>query len=86
MSWKKKFSSVSGNPGNDQADEIRQLKKELARVTDERDILKKTIPGFGPPVRGRNRLCHAGRRRGVPTAYWRRSIPFQNVAHGLLRT
>jgi len=38
--WKKKFSSPSGNQGSDQADEIRQLKKELARVTEERDILK----------------------------------------------
>ena len=31
--WKKKFSSASGKQGSDQADEIRQLKKELARVT-----------------------------------------------------
>ena len=29
--WKKKFSSASGNQGNDQVEEIRQLKKELAR-------------------------------------------------------
>lgn len=39
--WKKKSSSASGNQGSDQAEEIRQLKKELARVTEERDILKK---------------------------------------------
>ncbi|PYE41275.1 transposase [Rhizobium sp. PP-F2F-G20b] len=39
--WKKKFSLASGNQGNDQSEEIRQLKKELARVTEERDILKK---------------------------------------------
>jgi putative transposase len=39
--WKKKFSSASGNQGSDQADEIRQLNKELARVTEERDILEK---------------------------------------------
>ena len=38
--WKKKFSK-SPDPGEaDQAAEIRQLKQELARVTEERDILK----------------------------------------------
>ncbi len=37
--WKKKFSSVSGNPGNDQSEESSQLKKELARVTEEREIV-----------------------------------------------
>jgi len=38
--WKKKFSLASGNQGSDQSEEIRQLKKELARVTEDRDILK----------------------------------------------
>jgi transposase-like protein len=38
--WKKKFSK-SPDPGEgDQAAEIRRLKQELARVTEERDILK----------------------------------------------
>ncbi|MUZ63661.1 transposase [Agrobacterium vitis] len=36
--WKKKFSSPTGDQGSNQAEEIRQLKKELARVTEERDI------------------------------------------------
>ena len=44
--WKKKFSSTSGNQGNDLSEEIRQLKKELARVTEERDILKKATAYF----------------------------------------
>ena len=44
--WKKKFSLASGNQGNDQSEEIRQLKKELARVTEERDILKKATAYF----------------------------------------
>ena len=39
--WKKKFSSPPGEQGGDQAEEIRRLKKELARVIEERDILKK---------------------------------------------
>jgi transposase len=37
--WKKKFSLVSGNQGNDESEESRQLKKELARVTEEHNIL-----------------------------------------------
>lgn len=37
--WKKKFYSPD-RTGDDQAEEIRRLKKELARVTEERDILK----------------------------------------------
>jgi len=36
--WKKKFSQPSGSDG-DQAADRRRLKKELARVTEERDIL-----------------------------------------------
>jgi transposase len=42
--WKKKFSQPSG--GNDKDVEIRQLKRELARVTEERDILKKATAYF----------------------------------------
>jgi transposase len=44
--WKKKFSSAPGGQGSDQSEEIRQLKKELARVTEERDILKKATAYF----------------------------------------
>jgi transposase-like protein len=39
--WKKKFAA-SNAKGNDEAEEIRRLKKELVRVTEERDILKKS--------------------------------------------
>jgi len=42
--WKKKFSQPSGGDGKDA--EIRQLKQELARVTEERDILKKATAYF----------------------------------------
>ncbi len=42
--WKKKFSQPSG--GDDKDAEIRQLKRELARVTEERDILKKATAYF----------------------------------------
>jgi transposase len=40
--WKRKFSQPSG----DADAEIRQLKRELARVTEERDILKKATAYF----------------------------------------
>ncbi len=42
--WKKKFSQPSDS--DDQAAEVRRLKKELARVTEERDILKKATAYF----------------------------------------
>jgi len=42
--WKKKFSQPSG--GDDKDAEIRRLKRELTRVTEERDILKKATAYF----------------------------------------
>ena len=47
--WKKKFA-VSNAKGNDEAEEIRRLKKELARVTEERDILKRMARPVGKGV------------------------------------
>ena len=44
--WKKKFSKSSGSDDQDQAAEIRRLKTELVRVTEERDILKKATAYF----------------------------------------
>ena len=44
--WKKKFSEPSGSGDDDKSAEIRRLKKELARVTEERDILKKATAYF----------------------------------------
>jgi transposase len=44
--WKKKFAKPA-DPGEvDQSVEIRRLKQELARVTEERDILKKATAYF----------------------------------------
>lgn len=43
--WKKKFGTSNGK-GSDEAEEIRRLKRELARVTEERDILKKAAAYF----------------------------------------
>ena len=42
--WKKKFSQPAGGDARDA--EIRRLKRELARVTEERDILKKATAYF----------------------------------------
>ena len=42
--WKKKFSQPSG--GDDKDAEIRRLKGELVRVTEERAILQKTTAYF----------------------------------------
>ena len=44
--WKKKFSKASGSGDDDQDAEIRRLKRELARMTEERDILKKATAYF----------------------------------------
>ena len=54
--WKRQLArQVSGDAGKDA--EIRQLKRELARVTEERDILKNG-PRLSPPVQGRNGPCY----------------------------
>lgn len=48
---------------------IAALRKEVARLKAERDILK-TIPGRRPPVRDRNAACYARPGRQRPFAYW----------------
>ncbi|CAH1387562.1 transposase [Candidatus Nitrotoga sp. M5] len=47
--WKKKFASPSGR--GDKDDEILRLKRELSRVTEERDILKKATAYFAKDVK-----------------------------------
>ena len=45
--WRKKFSkSAAGAGEDDQSAEIRRLTRERARVTEERDILKKAAAYF----------------------------------------
>ncbi len=44
-SWKKKFAKASSGDAGKEA-EIRRLKRELRRVTEERDILKKATAYF----------------------------------------
>ena len=82
--WKRKFARP---PGDDDKDaEIRRLKRELTRVTEERDILK-------------NRRRAVTRLRAVETSHAtlqpRRAVAdrllvgltsLKNVAHGSMRT
>ena len=50
--WIKKFSPRDQpSSGNEHAAEIRRLKSELARVTEERDILKKATAYFAKDVK-----------------------------------
>lgn len=45
--WMKRYSAPPGSAEQDnQSAEIRRLKQELARVTEERDILKKATAYF----------------------------------------
>ena len=49
--WKKKFSKGSGSGDDDQSAEVRRLKRELARVTEERDTLAKATASFAKDAR-----------------------------------
>lgn len=50
--WRKKFSQPAAGLGeDDQAAEVRRLKRELARVTEERDTLKKAAAYFAKDAR-----------------------------------
>src|SRR3546814_10654515 len=65
--------------------EIDRLRRELAKLKAERDILK-NCPGQSPPVRGRNGPCYADVGGSRPLAYWRHDTPLKNVACGHMRT
>jgi len=66
--WVREFASDPGQafPGNGQMKpeqlEIERLRREVAKLKAERDILKNSR-GFGPPVRGRNGSCYGCDRR-----------------------
>jgi|GEM_PF-842307 len=81
--WKRKFSQPTG--GDDRDTEIRRLKRELARVTEEPDILKNRRRAVA-------RLCAVETPATLacggelPMAHWRHSTPSKNVAHGPMRT
>lgn len=60
-SWKKQFGKVASGDAAEAA-EIRHLKRDLARMTGERDILKNRRR-LSPPVRGRNGSCYGAAGR-----------------------
>jgi transposase len=43
--WRKKYAGTI-DKGDEQSEEIRRLKRELVRITEERDILKKAAAYF----------------------------------------
>ena len=50
--WMKKFSPAANNKADDaQSEEIRRLKRELIRVREERNILKKATAYFAKDVK-----------------------------------
>ncbi len=61
--WKKKFSQPSGDDDKDA--KIRRSKRELVRVTEERDILEKKAPRISPRMQIEIRV----RRRSSPTVF-----------------
>lgn len=69
----------------DQETEVRRLKKELARVTEERDILKNRS-GPLPACAPYKQLVLLLLRRAVADGLLVVLTPLKNVAHGLMRT
>ena len=51
-------TEVVSNEDIDLAKENDRLRREIRFLKEEREVLKKTVPGWGPPVRGRNSLCY----------------------------
>lgn len=62
--------------------EIDRLRKEVAKLKAQRDILKNRR---GPPLGGRN-VCYSCRRRGIADGLLEASDPLKNMAHGPMRT
>jgi len=85
--WMKLFGDpVPKKPSVDHEAENRRLKRELARVTEERDILKNR--------HGSQPACAQYKQPVLPSVAWRAvadrllegQTPLKNVAHGLMRT
>ena len=68
--WKRKFSKPPAPAGVDQAAEIRGLKAELARVTEERDILKKATAVHGGEKTIQWSACVCAGAGGVKVGHW----------------
>lgn len=69
--WKRQFAQRPEDRSKDA--EIRQLKRELQRVTEERDILKKPpriSPGMQSEIRVRGRAATVASRPRLSTTRW----------------
>jgi transposase len=66
--------------------EIDRLRKEVAKLKVERDILKKLSRAVARlcAVETGRVILHSGGE--LPMAFWRHSTPLKNVAQGLMRT
>jgi transposase-like protein len=62
--WKRKFSQAQGSGDGDKDAEIGRLKRELTRVTEERDILRER-PRISPRMQSEIRV----RRRASPAVF-----------------
>jgi transposase len=65
--------------------EISRLKREVAKLKAERDILKNHL-GQRPPVGVETVEVYPFVGRERPTAFWWHATPQKNMVHGLLRT
>src|SRR6266576_3898381 len=64
--------------------EIAQLKREVAKLKAERDILK-NHRGSGPPVGIETVACYRVSGRERQSDFWWRMTPLKNMVQGLLR-
>ena len=67
--------------------EIDRLRKEVAKLKMERDILKNRLRGLPRPICVETSGAYTGCAPGQwPLAFWRRMSPSKNLAQGKLRT
>jgi transposase len=81
--WIAQFSKPQRQ--TDQEVEIRRRKKELARVTEERDILKNRSGPLPACVQYKQLVLHSSRRTDADSLLVGQT-PLKNVVHGLMRT
>jgi transposase len=85
--WMKLFTEPAPKaPGVDHEAENRRLKRELARVTEERDILKNRHGPLPACARYKQPVLLLAVRRAVADGLLEGQTPLKNVAHGLMRT
>lgn len=86
--WQKQFSRPAKviQEADAQADEIRRLKRDLARVTEERDILKNRHGPRPACARYKQPVLPSMALRAVADCLLEGQTPLKNVAHGLMRT